>query len=311
MSKYGLNLRHAQKKQPVRSPLATPFGFSNDDENDVEKEIARQASKNKALKEIEEQQKKALEEDPTVFDYDGVYDKMKQKIARPLVQDREERKPKYIRTLMQKAKEREQYRDIVYERKLAKERSKDDHLYADKDKFVTEAYRKKLAEREKQMELERLRELQEERDDVTKKKDFLLDFYSNLDKNIAYGAKDAKGKKHEDQAEARIPETRQAMTADPLNQHQNDESLERAQQSLNNSSSGQENNGEGGTSNPSDRSIDPLSMKPSHEASLEGGAPANQSSSTSEPKPDHHKRTHDALAAAKERFLARKRAKEQ
>jgi len=41
---------------------------------------------------IEEQQKKALEEDPTVFDYDGVYDKMKEKVARPLVQDREERK---------------------------------------------------------------------------------------------------------------------------------------------------------------------------------------------------------------------------
>lgn len=41
---------------------------------------------------VEEQQKKALEEDPTVFDYDGVYDKMKEKATRPLVQDREERK---------------------------------------------------------------------------------------------------------------------------------------------------------------------------------------------------------------------------
>lgn len=74
--------------------------------------------------------------------------------------------PKYIQNLIKKAKEREQYREIVYEKKIAKERSKDDHLYADKDKFITEAYRKKLAERERQMELERLRELQEERDDV-------------------------------------------------------------------------------------------------------------------------------------------------
>jgi coiled-coil domain-containing protein 55 len=41
---------------------------------------------------VEEQQKKALEEDPTIFDYDGVYDKMKEKVARPLIQDREERK---------------------------------------------------------------------------------------------------------------------------------------------------------------------------------------------------------------------------
>lgn len=74
--------------------------------------------------------------------------------------------PKYIQNLIQKAKEREQYREIVYEKKIAKERSKDDHLFADKDKYVTEAYRRKLAEREKQMELERIRELQEEREDV-------------------------------------------------------------------------------------------------------------------------------------------------
>lgn len=41
---------------------------------------------------IEEQHKKALEEDPSVFDYDGVYDEIKEKIARPRVQDHEERK---------------------------------------------------------------------------------------------------------------------------------------------------------------------------------------------------------------------------
>ena len=41
---------------------------------------------------IEEQHKKALEEDPSVFDYDGVYDEMKEKVVRPRVQDREERK---------------------------------------------------------------------------------------------------------------------------------------------------------------------------------------------------------------------------
>lgn len=52
MSKYGLNLRKPQQKQPARPPLTTPFGFSNDDDDDVEKEIARQASKNKALKDV-------------------------------------------------------------------------------------------------------------------------------------------------------------------------------------------------------------------------------------------------------------------
>ncbi|KAK7280651.1 hypothetical protein RJT34_25717 [Clitoria ternatea] len=309
MSKYGLNLRPTKpKKQPPRPSLATPFGFNDDDENDVEREIALQASKKKSLKEVEEQQKKALEEDPSIFDYDGVYDKMKEKVTRPLVQDREERKPKYIQNLIKKAKEREQYREIVYEKKIAKERSQDDHLYADKDKFITEAYRKKLAERERQMELERLRELQEERDDVTKKKDFLLDFYGNLDKNVAYGAKDAQARKLEKRAENRVPETREGVSPGGSNQHQHSNTLDEVQPSLGNSSSPTESSRE--KIGDQGETFDPLDTKPDPEASVEEKS-SDEQPSASQPKPDHHKRTQDALAAAKERFLARKKAKEQ
>lgn len=74
--------------------------------------------------------------------------------------------PKYIQALIDKAKQREREQEIVYERKLAKERDKDDHLFADKDKFVTSAYKKKLAEQAKWLEEERLRQLREEKDDV-------------------------------------------------------------------------------------------------------------------------------------------------
>lgn len=35
--------------------------------------------------------KRALEEDPSVFDYDGVYENMKETEARPVRQDRSER----------------------------------------------------------------------------------------------------------------------------------------------------------------------------------------------------------------------------
>lgn len=52
-SKYGLNLRPAKQKQQLPRPsLATPFGFNDDDDNDVEREIALQASKKKTLKEV-------------------------------------------------------------------------------------------------------------------------------------------------------------------------------------------------------------------------------------------------------------------
>ena len=64
------------------------------------------------------------------------------------------------------------------------------------------------------------------------------------------------------------------------------------------------------TSNPSNRGIDPLDMKQNPEASVEEKSSVEQPSA-SQPKPDHHKRSQDALAAAKERFLARKKAKDQ
>ena len=74
--------------------------------------------------------------------------------------------PQYIQNLLKKAEQRQKEQEIVYERKLAKERSQEDHLYSDKDKFVTSAYKKKLAEQAKWLEEERLRELREEKDDV-------------------------------------------------------------------------------------------------------------------------------------------------
>lgn len=69
--------------------------------------------------------------------------------------------------LKEKAKERERQHEIVFERKLAKERSKEEDLYRDKDKFVTGAYKRKLAELAKWEEEERRRQLREEKDDVS------------------------------------------------------------------------------------------------------------------------------------------------
>ncbi|RWR92035.1 nuclear speckle splicing regulatory protein 1-like protein [Cinnamomum micranthum f. kanehirae] len=171
MKKYGLQLRadpSLQKKKPSRPPLAPPSAFFQDDDGGggIKSEIARHATKNKSLRDIEEQHKKALAEDPSIFDYDGVYDEMKEETVRPREQDRQEGKSKYIEALMNKAKVREREHEIIYERKLAKERSKDDHLFADKEKFVTSAYKKKLAKQAKWLEEERIRQLREEKDDV-------------------------------------------------------------------------------------------------------------------------------------------------
>ncbi|PON50908.1 hypothetical protein PanWU01x14_220400 [Parasponia andersonii] len=305
MSRYGLNLRPQQKKQPTRPPLPTALGFGDDDDNDVEKDISRQASKNKSLKDIEEQQRKALEEDPSAFDYDGVYDEMKAKTIQPQAQDRQERKPKYIQNLLRKAELRQKEQEIVYERKLAKERSQEDHLYADKDKFVTSAYKKKLVEQAKWMEEERLRQLREEKDDVTKKTD-LSDFYFNLGKNVAFGANDViEPRKPEKQAELRKPDRQEDTVAAEV--------LDKSRSSSNSNSISEssvvreEHQTEASLQRRSSKSQD---MKPVSNAAVAENSTI-EPPAVEQPKSDHHKRSEDAVAAAKERFLARKRAKVQ
>ncbi|KAJ8750178.1 hypothetical protein K2173_014093 [Erythroxylum novogranatense] len=304
MKKYGLQLRvqpSHQKKLPPRAPLsAKPPGFRDDDDDDVETEILRQASKNKSLKDIEEQHKKALEEDPTVFDYDGVYDDMKEKVARPRAHDREERKPKYIQALMKKAEIRQREQEIVYERKLAKERSQEDHLYADKDKFITSAYKKKLAEQAKWMAEERLRELREAKDDVTKKTD-ISDFYFNLEKNVAFGAKEKDLRKKE----VKKPENQDNDV--PAETSNRDRSLPNSKLNLE-GNQGETSSPQSGRDESSDQTVVPVEPTSSIPAEETSGRAGEQPSSN-ETKRDHHKRNEDAVAAAKERFLARKRAK--
>ncbi|KAG6629613.1 nuclear speckle splicing regulatory protein 1-like [Carya illinoinensis] len=313
---YGLNLRlsaQQKKQQSSKPPRPPPFGFNDEDEDNVEREISRQASKNKSLKDIEEQQKKALEEDPTVFDYDGVYDEMKQKAVLPRVQDREERKSRYIQLLKEKTKEREQYREVVFERKIAKERSKDDHLYADKDKFVTGAYKRKLEEQAKWMEEERKRELREAKEDVTKKSD-LSDFYFNLGKNVAFGANDTELRKPEKQADSRKAE-RQPELREPekLGEKSSAGVSDKVGPSDNLNLplevSGMEEKHQSSASTLPERQFLSPDVMPATNTSAQ--ETVGEQPSAEQPKQDHHKRNEDAVAAAKERFLARKKAKEQ
>ena len=60
--------------------------------------------------------------------------------------------------------------------RLAKERSVEDHLFGDKEKFVTAAYKKKLEEEKQWLAEEKVREAQEQKNDVVKK-GHMGDFY--------------------------------------------------------------------------------------------------------------------------------------
>jgi coiled-coil domain-containing protein 55 len=169
----------------------------------------------------------ALAQDASAFDYDGVYDTMKaaeqartqHAYARtrfsaspllcfalcvsalrarshappplcaqgPSASERARGPSRYIGSLLAKAKEREREADVMFERRTLKERAKEDHLFGDKEKFVTAAYKAKLAADALFLEEEKAKDAAEAADDVTKRRD-LSGFYANLlTKNAAYG----------------------------------------------------------------------------------------------------------------------------
>jgi coiled-coil domain-containing protein 55 len=136
--------------------------------------------------------------DPQIYDYDGAYDSFA-KQAQPITategsQKRQdgagERKSRYIEDLMKNAEKRKIERDIIYERKVAREQETEEDLDPEcrgKERFVTAAYKRKLEERKLwQQEEEKLR-IQEENNDVTKQSDGVAAFYGNLNRNIAMG----------------------------------------------------------------------------------------------------------------------------
>ncbi|BDA49960.1 Nuclear speckle splicing regulatory protein 1 [Coccomyxa sp. Obi] len=185
--KYGLQPGAKQKAKPVLQKQANVFGDDDDEEGNVGQDIARHAAKKQADKKVTQMHAAALAEDASVFDYDGVYESIQEARVQPRQQEKLARKSRYIEGLLEKAKEREREQDIIYERTLLKERAAEDHLFGDKDKFVTAAYKKKLEEDQKWLAAERIREARDAKADVVKA-GHMGNFYRNImSGNVAFG----------------------------------------------------------------------------------------------------------------------------
>ncbi|KAK7417914.1 hypothetical protein QQZ08_011454 [Neonectria magnoliae] len=101
----------------------------------------------------------ASQVDASVYEYDSVYDSFKPK--KQITKEDEERKPKYMRSLLQAAEVRKRDALIAEEKKIARERVAEGEEYEGKEKFVTEAYRKQQEENKRIEEEERRREEEE------------------------------------------------------------------------------------------------------------------------------------------------------
>lgn len=99
--------------------------------------------------------------DATVYQYDEVYDRLKEADRLAEIAKEEEakiRQPKYINNLLQAAELRKRDHLIAEEKNIQREREMEGDEFADKEKFVTQAYKDQLAENRKAEEAEKLRE---------------------------------------------------------------------------------------------------------------------------------------------------------
>lgn len=117
----------------------------------------------------------AEELDANIYDYDAVYDSLKPQ--KKVTQEDKERKPKYMTNLLAAAAVRKRDATIAEEKKLAREREAEGEEYADKEKFVTSAYKKQQEENRRLEEEERIREEQEQKKN---KGAGMTNFYKNM-----------------------------------------------------------------------------------------------------------------------------------
>lgn len=189
-----------------------------DEKAEARRRVAQEAARSLQKAAAERSHAQALAEDPSAFDYDGVYDEMQSaRQAKRGEQEKrreaEKKKPKYISTLLEQAKIREVENERIRERRLLHERQQEDALFGDKEKLVSASYKRKLVEMKRWDDEDRRLDAIEAANDVTKQGEHALaGFYANLmTRNIAMGgdaaqatsAYTAGGRKRGDEDEGR------------------------------------------------------------------------------------------------------------
>ncbi|KAL3467214.1 coiled-coil domain-containing protein 55-domain containing protein [Aspergillus heterothallicus] len=102
--------------------------------------------------------------DPSIYSYDAVYESLHAKPAKKKAADEEEGEgvPRYMQSLLRSAEVRKRDQMRARDRLLAKEREAEGDEFADKEKFVTSAYKAQQEELRRVEEEEKAREEAEE-----------------------------------------------------------------------------------------------------------------------------------------------------
>lgn len=96
-----------------------------------------------------------MEQDPTVYQYDEVYDDIQKSRTVESAAVKEVKKPKYMESLLKTAERRKKENERRLERQIQKEREAEGEEFKDKEEFITSSYRQKLEEYKKAEEEEK------------------------------------------------------------------------------------------------------------------------------------------------------------
>lgn len=165
-------------QKPSTRLLAFASDSDSDDESNKKKiPIGEGLTQKRQARVIQED---ALKEDPTIFQYDEVYDDISaNREEAKKAKSTEVRQAKYINKLLVAAEKRKAEYETRVERKVQKEREAEGDKYKDKEVFVTAAYRQKLEAMKKAAEEAQREEYLENIGDVRKQKD-LSGFYRHM-----------------------------------------------------------------------------------------------------------------------------------
>ncbi|KAK3106770.1 hypothetical protein LTR53_018104, partial [Teratosphaeriaceae sp. CCFEE 6253] len=182
--KYGLNVKGSKAPPPPRRPVldededdddhAAPPTHAPSKRTPLGKPPTRKPQSSQDVPEADlsstaasiSRVKAAEAVDPSIFDYDSFHDaKVTVTNAKKEAQRQEaiERKPKYINNLLDAAARRKQDALVAKEKLLQKEREAEGDEFADKEKFVTGAYKEQQVEARRLDEEERQKAEAEER----------------------------------------------------------------------------------------------------------------------------------------------------
>ncbi|XP_062567664.1 nuclear speckle splicing regulatory protein 1-like [Saccostrea cucullata] len=170
---YGLLM---PKKKQSSFKVSNIFGDDSDEETpkqEINSSLQRSSLQAKIKRQTQLEIDKALEADPTVYEYDSIYDDLQatKEEKDSAVKQKKDRKPKYIAGLLKAAETRKREDERRAERKVQKERENEGGEFDDKEVFVTGAYRKKMQEMQELEEKERREAAMEDLLDVKKQKD--------------------------------------------------------------------------------------------------------------------------------------------